>query len=187
LLSRAFGTAVHGFLEELSRLRMEFDWEAARVALRNLEPRITANIRASGVDRRKSSSIAAEALELALNASHSPDGSWILSPHADAASEVRWAGIVSGALRTVRVDRIFRAGLEPLSEGNQAWWIIDYKTACVPNPDRDAAAVLPTLRRLFAPQLEAYAQILRNLHGPDAILRAGLYYPRMLLFDWWEV
>jgi ATP-dependent exoDNAse (exonuclease V) beta subunit len=186
LLSRAFGTAVHAFLEELSRLRIELDWEPARAALRNLEPRIAAEIRASGADRRKSAAIAAEALQLALNATHTPEGSWILSPHADAASEARWAGIVSGAQRTVRVDRVFRAGLDPLSEGKQAWWIIDYKSA-YDLPDKDPAATLPRLRALFAPQLQAYAQILRNLHGSGATLRAGLYYPRMLLFDWWEV
>jgi ATP-dependent exoDNAse (exonuclease V) beta subunit len=185
LLSRTLGTAVHTFLEELSRLRTEVDWEAARTALRTLEPPVAASIRAAGVDRGKSSSLAAEALQLALNASRSPQGQWILSPHADPGSEVRWTGIVSGSLRTVRVDRVFRAGLEPGSEGQQAWWIIDYKTAYSDNPD-DPAAVLPALRKLFTPQLEAYAQILRNLHGPDAILRAGLYYPRMLLFDWWE-
>ena len=187
LLSRALGTAVHAFLEELSRLRTQLDWEAARTEIQKLLPRIAANIRASGLERRKSSSTAAEALELALNASRSPQGQWILSPHADAASEVRWAGIVSGGLRTVRVDRVFRAGLDPVSEGQQAWWIIDYKTACDPNSDHDADAALPALRELFAPQLEAYGQILRNLHGPDAILRAGLYYPRMLLLDWWEL
>ena len=99
-------------------------------------------------------------------------------------------GIVAGSLRTVhvvRVDRVFRAGLEPQSEGRQAWWIIDYKTAHAGDPDRAPAATLPALRKLFAPQLEAYAQILRNLHGPDAVLRAGLYYPRMLLLDWWEL
>jgi ATP-dependent exoDNAse (exonuclease V) beta subunit len=187
LLSRAFGTAVHAFLEELSRLRLELDWDAARANLQKLEPHIAATIRAAGFDRRKSSSMAADALQLALSASHSPEGSWILSPHADAASEVRWAGIVSGSLRTVRVDRIFRAGLDPMSEGNQAWWIVDYKTAYETEPGDDPAAVLPTLRRLFAPQIEAYAQILRNLHGSDATLRAGLFYPSMLLFDWWEV
>jgi ATP-dependent exoDNAse (exonuclease V) beta subunit len=185
LLSRALGTAVHAFLEELSRLRTGLDWEAARTALRSLAPRIAANVRATGADHRNSSSIAAEALQLALNASHSAQGGWILSPHADSESEVRWAGIVSGGLRTVRVDRVFRAGLEPLSDGEQAWWIIDYKTAYAANPDLDPAAALRSLRTLFAPQLEAYGQILRHLHGPDSTLRAGLYYPRMLLLDWW--
>jgi ATP-dependent helicase/nuclease subunit A len=184
LLARALGNAVHAFLEELSRLRTELDWEAARAGLRKLEPRIAASIRASGVDRRKSSSIAAEALQLAVNASHSPEGQWILSPHTGSGSEVRWAGMVSGGLRTVRVDRVFRAGLEPVSEGEQAWWIIDYKTAYA---DDDPAATLPALRKLFAPQLEAYGQMLRNLHGPGATLRAGLFYPRMLLLDWWEL
>ena len=184
LLSRALGTAVHASLEELSRSRKELDWEAARAAILKLEPRIAANVRAAGVDRRTSSNIAAEALQLALNASHTPEGQWILSPHADSDSEVRWAGIVAGSLRTVRLDRVFRAGLEPGSDGEQAWWIIDYKTAYAANPDHDAAAALHSL---FAPQLEAYAQILRNLHGPDATLRAGLYYPRLLLFDWWDL
>jgi len=29
--------------------------------------------------------------------------------------------------------------------------------------------------------------VLRSLHGVDAVIRAGLYYPRMLALDWWEV
>ena len=61
----------------------------------------------------------------------------------------------------------------------------DYKTAHADAPD--SASALPALRTLFAPQLEAYAKILRNLHGEDAVLRAGLYYPRMLALDWWEM
>jgi ATP-dependent exoDNAse (exonuclease V) beta subunit len=185
LLSRALGTAVHAFLEELSRLRIELDWEAARAALQEFEPRIAANVRAAGVDRRTSSNIAAEALQLALNASHSPQGQWILSPHADAASELRWAGVVAGSLRAVQVDRVFRAGLNPRSEGHDAWWIVDYKTAHA--DDLDPVETLPELRSLFAPQLEAYATVLRNLHGQDAVLRAALYYPRMMLLDWWEL
>jgi ATP-dependent helicase/nuclease subunit A len=51
----------------------------------------------------------------------------------------------------------------------------------------EPAIVLPELRKIFAPQLEAYAEVLRNLHGKDSLIRAGLYYPRMLLFDWWEL
>jgi len=43
------------------------------------------------------------------------------------------------------------------------------------------------LRPLFAPQLEAYAKVLRNLHGADTQIRAGLYYPRELLLDWWQL
>jgi hypothetical protein len=100
-------------------------------------------------------------------------------------SEARWTGLAGGALRTVQVDRLFRAGLEPHAQGDNIWWIVDYKTAQEGGPYRQDA--LPELRKIFAPQLAAYAQVLRNLHGADAPIRAGLYYPRMLAFDCWEI
>jgi len=187
LLSRALGTAVHSLFEELARLRANNDWSAARFALQRFEPRIAAQVRALGVDQPQAANLASQALQLALGASHDPIAQWILSPHPDALSEVRWAGIVNGALTTVRVDRVFRAGLAPNTDGQQAWWIVDYKTAHADTSSQDPSASLPALRTLFAPQLEAYAKILRNLHGADAVLRAALYYPRMLLLDWWEL
>jgi ATP-dependent exoDNAse (exonuclease V) beta subunit len=183
LLSRALGTAVHAFLEELARLRATHDWEAARAALPRIEPRIAAKMRAVGVDPAQATSLAAQALHQALAASRDAQGQWILSPHTDAASEASWTGVVSGSLRTVRVDRVFRAGLTPGSEGADAWWIVDYKTAHADAPTADLSA----LRALFAPQLAAYAHILRNLQGNGTPIRAALYYPRMLLLDWWEI
>jgi ATP-dependent helicase/nuclease subunit A len=183
-LSRALGRAVHMLLEELARLRATKGWDSARTALQRFEPRITADLRAIGVDQPQAHRIAADALQIALNASRDPAGQWILSPHAEAASEVRWAGVVDGALRTVQVDRVFRAGAAPQSAGDDCWWIVDYKTAHEDAPDPIAA--LPKMRDIFAPQLEAYAAVLRNLHGNDAPIYAGLYYPRMSLFDWWE-
>ena len=185
LLSRALGTTLHALLEDLSRLRIKFDWKAAREELQRFEPRIAAQVRAYGLDQAQAAGIAAQALHLAHNASQDPIGQWILSPHTEAASEVRWAGVVSGSLRTVRVDRVFHAGPAPRSEGDDCWWIIDYKTAHADYAD--PAAVLPKLRLLFAPQLETYAEVLRNLHGKDSRIHAGLYYPRMLLLDWWKL
>jgi ATP-dependent exoDNAse (exonuclease V) beta subunit len=187
LLSRALGAAVHTLLEELARRRTTQDWNSACATVERFEPRIAAQVRASGVDQTQAAKVAAEALQLALNASHDPNGQWILSPHTDAESEVRWTGVVAGRLTTVRVDRVFRAGVEPLSEGQDAWWIVDYKTAHAELADQDRADAMLRMREEFAPQLEAYAQILRNLHGAEATVRAGLYYPRMLLLDWWEL
>jgi hypothetical protein len=184
-LSRALGIAVHTLLEELARLRTRLDWETARSALQQFEPRIAAQVRAVGVDQPHAAQIADEALQLALQASLDPIGSWILSPHTRAASETAWAGVVAGDLRSIRVDRVFQAGSTPGAEGNDCWWTIDYKTTHAGNLDPDQA--LPGLRQLFAPQLEAYAGILRNLHGGEAPLFAGLYYPRMALLDWWEI
>jgi ATP-dependent exoDNAse (exonuclease V) beta subunit len=185
ILSRTLGRSVHALLEELARLRARMDWEASRSTLRLFEPRIAAQARAAGVDQPQAARIAAEALQLALKASLDPTGSWILRPHADAASEAGWAGIVAGGLHSVRVDRVFRAGPTPGSEEGDCWWIIDYKTTQAGNLDPERT--LPGLRELFAPQLEAYAGLLRNLHGGEARVFAGLYYPRLPLLDWWEI
>jgi ATP-dependent exoDNAse (exonuclease V) beta subunit len=188
MLSRALGTAVHSLLEELARLRTKLDWEAARSALQQVAPTIAARVRAAGINQPQAAQIASNALELALNASRDPIGSWILSPHPSASSEVGWAGVIAGSLRTVRIDRVFRAGLKPGSEENNCWWIIDYKTAHAYH--LDPAQALPSLRQLFAPQVEAYAEFLRKLHcadSPGCTIRVGLYYPRMSLLDWWEL
>jgi ATP-dependent helicase/nuclease subunit A len=160
--------------------------EIAHESLVRLQPRIAANVRAAGIDWSHANRIAAQALEMVLRAARDPQAQWILAAHANAASETRWTGLVAGSLRTVQVDRVFRAGPTPESaDDNSTWWIIDYKTAHEDGLDPKAA--LPGLRSEFAPQVEAYARVLRNLHGADAAVRGGLYYPRMALLDWWEL
>ena len=188
LLSRALGTGVHSLLEQLARLRKVKDWDDSRSDIRSFEPRIAAQVRATGIDPPKAASIAADALRIAFHASDDPNGRWILSPHAEDASEARWTGLVAGRMRTVQVDRLFRAGLDPLSEGKQAWWIIDYKTSEADEGNITGQAdALPQLRGVFAPQLETYAAVLRKMHGDTGPIRAGLYYPRLSQFDWWEI
>lgn len=185
LESRAFGIAVHALLQELARMRTTRDWDEARPALAGLEPRIAAQVRATGIETAYAKRIAAQAIELAHEVSCEPLGQWILSPHVESASEARWAGVIDDGVRIVQMDRVFRAGAQPLLPGDEAWWIVDYKTAHAEGADPDKA--LPELRKLFAPQLEAYASVLRKLHGPDARVCAGLYYPRLKKFDWWEM
>jgi ATP-dependent exoDNAse (exonuclease V) beta subunit len=180
LISRARGRAVHALMEELARQRTAHDWEATRVGVERILPRIMAELRAAGVELNEAGNIANQALDIALRASEDATAQWILSPHNDAASEVRWAGVIAGSVREVRVDRVFRAGETPGSRGDGCWWIVDYKTA---QADGDVAE----LRRMFAAQLELYAEVLRNLHGKDTNIRAGLYYPRKTAFDWWEL
>jgi ATP-dependent exoDNAse (exonuclease V) beta subunit len=183
--SRALGNAVHRLLEESAELRASNDWTSTRDILSQTLPRVKAQIRAIGVTQAEASSIAARALDIAQKSIGDPLGQWILSPHEEAASEAAWTGVVADALRSVRVDRVFRAGLTPLSEGQDAWWIVDYKTAHEDN--LPPLIVLSNFRSLFAPQLEAYAEILRRLHSKEIRIRAGLYYPRMSMFDWWAI
>ena len=185
LLSRCLGNAVHKLLEELARLRFSLDWDASLAALENIRPRITAMVRATGISITRAEEVASQAFDIARSASRDSFGQWILSPNSEAVSESGWAGIAGGDLRLVRVDRLFRAGLEPLKAGENALWIIDYKTAHADKFDTQSA--LPAFRAIYAPQLQAYADVLRNLYGSQVQLRAGLYYPRMSLFDWWEI
>ena len=191
LISRALGKAVHELFQHLAPLFATETSEVARESLVRLQPRIAANIRAFGIDAGQANRIAAEALEMVLRAARDPQAQWILAAHAEAASEARWTGVVAGSLRTVQVDRVFRAGPMPQSTGDcSTWWIVDYKTGDYKTAHEDgldAKAVLAELRGEFAPQIEAYAKVLRNLHGADAVVRGGLYYPRMALFDWWEL
>jgi len=185
LASRALGTAVHKLLEELARLRSKLDGDTARMALGSRKAGIAAGVRAAGIDPHEAERIAAQAMQMALSAAQDPMGAWILSPHREAASEMCWSSVAGGVTRTVQVDRLFRAGGEPLTEGDDCWWLVDYKTAH--GETANPAATLAELRPLFAPQLQVYAEVLRKLHGREAKIRAGLYYPRLLMLDWWEL
>lgn len=185
LESRALGSAIHTYLEELSRLRASHSLEVACKMLTSHAPRIAAQVRSAGLPPEHAERVATQALDLALRAAKDPVAAWILTPHPDADSETRWTGVLSNALHTVQVDRVFRAGEAPLSAGNSVWWIVDYKSAHTDasNPEKLARE----LRPLFARQLELYAQMLRNLHGTDIRMNAGIYYPSMIQFDWWKL
>ncbi|HWE85543.1 MAG TPA: UvrD-helicase domain-containing protein [Terracidiphilus sp.] len=184
--SRALGIAIHSFMEEIARHRAaRLPVRESGLALQSFLSRVVARIRGIGMNQNIAEGLASQALALAHRAAQDPLGDWILSPHADAGSESRWTGIVNQSIHTVQVDRIFRAGATPQAEGSAVWWIIDYKSA---HPDAlDLVEALPRLRELFAPQLETYAEVLRGLHGRNITIRSGLYYPRLLAFDWWEI
>ena len=126
-------------------------------------------------------------MHLALNASNDPNAAWILSPHPNAASEIRWTGILDDTIHSIQIDRLFQAGVAPHSDGESVWWIVDYKTAHAPAALADVTPNLAALRALYARQLDIYARVLRNLHGANAAVRAALYYPRMAALDWWEL
>ncbi len=199
LLSRALGKAVHALLQHLAERLTTETREVALAALAREHARISAIIRAVGVASAQSNRMATQAIEIVHQAAADPLAQWILAPHLDAANEIRWTGVVAGSLRTVQVDRVFRAGpapqtsADPILENpalndilpNDTWWIIDYKSAHEADPG--AASLLPELRRQFSPQIEAYAAVLRNLRGGAIHVCGGLYYPRMDLFDWWPL
>jgi hypothetical protein len=212
LQSRLLGTAIHGFLERLARLRRGMEPKEAAQALADSLPAIAAKIRSSGLPRAAAERLAHEALAVAQQASIHPVGAWILTSHPEAEAESRWTGLIqAGAARepqrpwNLRPDRVFFAPVhqairssspEPASApeaGDQpTWWIIDYKTSHAAGADlKDPAArqsFLSTHRQQHVDQLAAYAQLLRGLrqHTEPLRIRAGIFYPRLQILDHWQ-
>lgn len=178
--SRLIGSAVHTLLERLGP-------ELATPGLdpRTLRARVTSFLRAAAPSSDSLKIVTDTVTNMLLACAADPVCRWILAPHAGAQSEASWSGFLAGSsrLRTLRADRIFRAGPAPLdSSSSDVWWVIDYKTADI----APGALLLASERALYAPQLEAYARALRALHGPETKLCLGLYYPAIAILDWWE-
>jgi ATP-dependent helicase/nuclease subunit A len=114
-----------------------------------------------------------------------PVGRWLLSPHDFAASE-RALTMASPDARSLRVDRTFVAGDEPLLPGNGCIWIIDFKTS--EQASRSDMEFEATEMGKYRAQLEAYATLRRALPDGDLQIRLGLFYPLVpQLIHWLSV
>lgn len=176
--ARIVGSAVHALLQRCGT-------ELSRLSPADLRARAEALLRAFALTGEALRSASAKVTNLLRACAADPVGQWILGPHPEAQSEASWSGVLPGEasrLRTLRADRVFRAGPAPLAEGADCFWIIDYKTGDA----TPGALFLASERELYAPQLAAYARALRALHGADTPLRLGLYYPAITTLDWWE-
>ncbi len=190
LAARAFGTVVHALLEDLTRLP---GIEAAGVSpsvldeLRSWRPRALAMLRSTGLPRAEAEPQAAEVVRALQGVLQDAKGRWILGARAGAQTETSWSGWAGseGAeiVRTLRGDRIFRAGATPCSGEETHLWIVDYKTARHGASGLDA--FLEAEKQKYLHQLEAYAAIMRKVHGEDQPLRLALYYPLLTRLVWW--
>jgi ATP-dependent exoDNAse (exonuclease V) beta subunit len=176
--ARLIGSAVHTILQRLGP-------DLAACPPADLRARAASLLRAAALAGDALASATAAVTKMLRACAADPVCHWILAAHPDAQSEVSWTGYLSEEttrLRTLRADRIFRAGPAPLADGSDVFWIIDYKTS----PGPSGALFLAQERSRYAPQLEAYARVLRTLHGEKTVLRLGLYYPALSVLDWWE-
>ncbi|MGA8530940.1 MAG: UvrD-helicase domain-containing protein [Acidobacteriaceae bacterium] len=176
--ARLIGSTVHTMLQRLGS-------DLSAISPADLRARAAGLLRAAALTGDALTSATAAVTKMLRACAADPVCQWILAAHPDAQSEVSWAGYLpeeSGArLRTLRADRVFRAGPTPLAAGSDVFWIIDYKTS----PGPSGALFLAQERARYAPQLEAYARILRALHGEGIPLRLALYYPALSELDWW--
>jgi hypothetical protein len=192
--ARSFGNAVHAFLEVVAACLASGSSSTALLdELPSWTPRIAAILRADGLSPSTVAQLTRDTLAALTNSLRDPFGLWLLSPHPEAASElgiVAWLDSAGASPRTasIRVDRVFRAGLEPQAPGDSALWIVDYKTANHGPSGLDE--FLAAQRAIYAAQLETYAQVLAQFPAasetPPGEVRVALYYPTIPRLIWWK-
>jgi hypothetical protein len=174
--ARAFGNAVHGFLETLAKaLSAGTDAEALLGETAGWEPRIEAVLRSDGLSPDSVQRLVPRVVTALTNTLHDPEGLWVLRAHEDAASEYALTSWVESR-SNVRLDRVFRAGAAPLGEGYDCLWIVDYKTTT--HAGEGVAEFLAREQAKYTAQMEAYARVMKGA-------RVGLYYPMLPRFIWW--
>ncbi|MEO6803393.1 MAG: UvrD-helicase domain-containing protein, partial [Granulicella sp.] len=181
--ARAFGNAVHAFLELLAqRIATGETPTTLTAALPQWLPRIAAILRADGLPPAMVERLA-QKVQIALqNILADPTGQWLLAAHPDAASE-RALTAYQPRRTSIRLDRIFKAAATPLATGDTHLWIIDFKTTT--HGSTGLEAFLQKERETYTPQMNTYAQVL-STGSPATPIRVMLYYPMLPAHTWWE-
>ncbi|HEX3435626.1 MAG TPA: UvrD-helicase domain-containing protein [Pseudacidobacterium sp.] len=179
-LHRLTGTMIHTLLERLSRRPA-----ASGTELRAwLESQASAMLRVAALPHEQALRARTEMIAAIEAAAADPHGQWLLARHPEAQSEASWTGWIDGTLRTLRADRVFHAGSEPLSTGTDYVWVVDYKTTRFSGTN--IAGFLAAQRKQYEPQLALYGTALRKIHGEKLPLRFALYFPLLRRLEYWS-
>jgi ATP-dependent helicase/nuclease subunit A len=181
--ARAFGNAMHAFVEMLTkRIANDGDLNALRLEVAVWSPRIAALLRGDGLSPAMVRELTARVRTGLGNMLRDADGLWVLRAQEGASSEL---ALTSWEERrsSVRLDRVFFAGATPQDAGGDFLWIVDYKTS---THGREGVDVfLAEERAKYKPQMNAYARTMSDRVAPER-LRVGLYYPMLPALVWWE-
>jgi ATP-dependent helicase/nuclease subunit A len=169
--ARAFGNVVHRYLELLAQRMTTTPPGVLESEISAWLPRLAASLRAEGLSPALAAREADRVQRALVKTLADPIGRWILTAHPQAASETAFT-TPSG---TMRADRSFLAGPEPLSNGCSTEWIIDFKTADQGARPLDLFRAQELAK--YEPQLQAYATQRRLARGETHPLRLALYYP----------
>jgi ATP-dependent exoDNAse (exonuclease V) beta subunit len=182
--ARALGNTIHLFLERIAeQLAKGMSAQTLLHEIENWQPRITAVLRSTGLSPRVIPSRRDEVLLALRNVLQDPEGLWILSATAEAFNEHPLRMWKEERI-SVRFDRTFRGGAEPLSSGDGYLWIIDYKTTRQMKMDK--AEFFAKEQEKYAQQMMAYAHIMLSMVDREKI-RLGLYYPMLPGLTWWAL
>jgi ATP-dependent exoDNAse (exonuclease V) beta subunit len=178
--ARIFGNAVHGFLELAAKqLAQGSGAEEMLKEIAGWRQRISAVLRSDGVAIASVERLTSRVIVALENTLRDAEGRWILEARADASTEFALTSWVE-ARRSLRLDRIFRAGTTPLFAGDNCLWIVDYKTST--HGREGVEEFLASEREKYEPQMAAYARMMRETAEN---IRVGLYYPMLARLAWW--
>lgn len=182
--ARALGTTVHSFMELLADDLASGDSSAdLLIEIEGWDDRIITVLRSHGLSPKAAEELTGPVKRALASTLNDPVGLWILSAHKDAFSEQALTSWQED-LTNLRIDRVFRAGSEPLLPGDSCLWIVDYKTTSCTN--KDVEEFLSQEQQKYAAQLETYGKTM--LAGTEtASMRLGLYYPMIPAFRWWTM
>jgi ATP-dependent helicase/nuclease subunit A len=191
-LARIQGIVLHTLLERAATGESgdHPDWEHLTNAL----------LRQHGLTRTDTAAARSAILQGMRNALAHEEGRWLLmtrnsSPGSRSSgrkswTETSWNMGKDGRVIGLRPDRVFLAGESPGSPGTEYLWILDYKTAALPEgADRDA--FLTVSREQYRSQLESYSELFRKLREVDEAAehrehRLAIYHPMLPWLDWWS-
>jgi ATP-dependent helicase/nuclease subunit A len=178
--ARAFGNTVHAFLEIVAKqLSHGTNTNEILKEVAGWEQRISAVLRIDGLAMARIERLTSRVRSALENTLRDAEGLWILAARNEASSEfalTSWAE----ARRSVRLDRVFRAGATPRAPGDEYLWIVDYKTTT--HGPEGVEEFLAAERAKYAAQMETYARIMKD-SGQE--VRVGLYYPMLPRLIWW--
>jgi ATP-dependent exoDNAse (exonuclease V) beta subunit len=187
--ARHFGTVVHALLPPLARiLRGHFSQEETDRAILGLRQPALLRLVQEGHTQKDAQATAGRILHILMEVSRDPVAQWMLAAHPKVDDilldfEVPLTALVQGAVRSVRMDRLFLAGPGPLAEGDDQPWIVDFKTAT--HGEGNRGQFLEEQRTEYTGQMQLYAQVLRAVCPQRKEIYLGLYYPLLQQFIWW--
>lgn len=182
-LARIRGIVLHAILEQAAgKPRDPEQWGRLADAL----------LRQHGLSRADAAAAHALILQGLHNTFDHPEGRWLLAP-SDTASpswtEAEWTRVSNGRILRQRPDRVFFGGPTPGISGSDYLWIVDYKTA--PLPEHDTREdFLAAAREQYCEQLQSYSALFRQLTSLDEDAgqrehRLAIYHPLLPWLDWW--
>ncbi|HEX2919174.1 MAG TPA: 3'-5' exonuclease, partial [Edaphobacter sp.] len=182
--ARALGTTVHAFMELLAdQLASGRSSTDVLLEIETWKGRIATILRSQGLSPRAAQERTGEVKAALNSALKDPIGLWILEAHKDAFSEKALTAWQDDPAN-LRIDRVFRAGPEPLLSGNSCLWIVDYKTTSCTN--KDVEEFLSREQEKYSAQLETYGRTMLA-NGETNTVMLGLYYPLVPAFRWWKM